>query len=33
MKDDKTYTKALLGKELYEVKMKVIPSQESILDG
>jgi len=26
MKDKKTYAKALLGKELYEVKMKVIPS-------
>src|SRR5882724_2851551 len=26
-----TYAKALLGKELYEVKMKVIPPQESVL--
>jgi len=31
MKDNKTYAEALLGKELYEVRMKVIQSQESIL--
>ena len=30
-KDDKTYTEALLGGELYEVKMRVIPPQENIL--
>src|SRR5882724_12262682 len=30
-KNDKTYAKAMLGGELYEVKMKVVPSQESIL--
>src|SRR5467141_196514 len=30
-KDKKTYTEALLGSELYEVKMKVIPSHESVL--
>jgi len=30
-KNDKTYAKAMLGGELYKVKMKVVPSQESIL--
>ena len=30
-KNDKTYAEAVLGGELYEVKMKVVPSQESIL--
>src|SRR5882724_9276553 len=30
-KDNKTYTKALLGGELYEAKMRVIPPQENIL--
>jgi len=30
-KDNKTYAEALLGKELHEVRMKVIWSQESIL--
>jgi len=27
-KDNITYAEALLGKELYEVKMKVVPPQE-----
>ena len=31
-KDNKTYAKALLGGELYEVKMKVILPQENVLD-
>jgi len=31
MKSGKTYTEALLGGELYEVKMKVILLQENIL--
>jgi len=30
-KNDKTYVEAMLGGELYEVKMKVVPSRESIL--
>ena len=30
-KDNTTYAEALLGKELYEVEMKVILSQESVL--
>jgi len=31
MKNAETYTKAVLGSELYEVKMNIIPSQQSIL--
>jgi len=31
MKNAETYSKATLGSELYEVKMKIIPSEQNVL--
>ena len=31
MKNAETYTEASLGRELYEVKLKIVPSQQNIL--